>query len=185
MNHTETIFNETAANPDVVSIAMNSISNDPIYMEYFAMKFHFFLRMIHKGEHHNMLIPNYMYTRIATALKKYKKSFKGSKILFLGVAYKPDIDDERESPTLNIMDIVAYKGGLVSYHDPYIPAVKTHSIASLSSIPLTGKALADADCVVLTTNHKAFDVPFIRAHAKMIVDMRNMVKEDGEKVYKL
>jgi len=166
-------------------IGGHCIPLDPFYLEHIAKKFNFDLSMIHAAGHINMRMPHYMYIKIATALNRHKKSVNGSKVLFLGVAYKPDIDDERESPALEIMDIVAYKGGLVSYHDPYIPVVQTHSCASLPSVPLTAEALADADCVVLTTNHKTFDVPFITAHARMIVDMRNMVKEGGDNVYKL
>ena len=106
-------------------------------------------------------------------------------MLFPGVAYKPNINDERESPALEIMDIVAHKGGEVSYHDPHIPSVKTQHFPSLKSIPLTAETLAKADVVVLTTNHSEFDVKFIQEHANMVVDMRNMVKEAGAKVYKL
>ena len=71
------------------------------------------------------------------------------------------------------------------YSDPHIPEVKTHSQASLQSEQLTAETLQNADCVVLTTNHDAFNIEFIKEHAKLIVDMRNMVKESGEKVYKL
>ena len=136
-----------------------------------------------------MRMPHYMYIKIATALNSHKKAVNGSSILFLGVAYKPNIDDERESPALEIMDITARKGGIISYNDPHIPQVQTHYSASLGeyyrSIPLTAESLRKADCVVLTTNHDAFDIEFIKEHAKMIVDMRNMVKENSDKVYKL
>ena len=116
---------------------------------------------------------------------RHKKAVNGSKILFLGVAYKPNIDDERESPALEIMDITTRKGGIVSYNDPHIPQVKTHGNVSLQSVDLTTEALQNADCVVLTTNHSAFDVEFVKKYARLIVDMRNMVKEASAKVYKL
>lgn len=110
-------------------------------------------------------------------------------MLFLVVAYKPNINDERESPALEIMGIVAHKDGEVQYHDPHIPTVETHGHASnglkLNSVDLTAEALAESDVVVLTTNHSAFDVEFIQEHAQMVVDMRNMIKEAGDKVYKL
>ena len=109
----------------------------------------------------------------------------GSNILFLGVAYKPNINDERESPALEIIDITSHKGGLVSYNDPYIPQVKTNEGRSFSSVELTEEVLKNSDCVVLTTNHKDFDVVFIKKHANLIVDLRNMIKEGGEKVVKL
>jgi UDP-N-acetyl-D-glucosamine dehydrogenase len=106
-------------------------------------------------------------------------------VLFLGVAYKPNINDERESPTLEIMDITQHKGGEVSYHDPFIPEITTSEGNKLYSVELTAKTLTEADCVVLTTNHDAFDISFIRQHAKIIVDLRNMVEQESENVYKL
>jgi len=116
---------------------------------------------------------------------RHKKAVNGSSILFLGVAYKPNIDDERESPALEIMDTVIQKGGLVSYNDPHIPDVKTHHGTSLKSVLLNAENLQNADCVILTTNHDAFDIEFIKEHSKLIVDMRNMIKESSENVYKL
>ena len=124
-----------------------------------------------------------MYIKIATALNRHKRAVNGSNILFLGVAYKPNIDDEGVSPALEIMGITAHKGGIVMYSDPHIPEVKTHSHASLQSEQLTAETLQNADCVVLTTNHDAFEIEFMKQHAKLIADMRNMVKEASEKVY--
>ena len=146
--------------------------------------------MIHAAGHINMRMPHYMYIKIATALNRHKKSVNGSKILFLGVAYKPDIDDDRESPALEIMDIVKHKGGDVAYHDPYIPVVTTkghnlHKGMEIRSVPLTESELNSADCVVLTTNHEIFDVNFIIDNSGLIVDMRNMIKNPDEKTYKL
>jgi len=129
------------------------------------------------------------YIKIATALNRHKKAVNGSKILFLGVAYKPNIDDERESPALEIMDITARKGGIISYNDPHIPQVQTHYSSSqgeyYQSVELTAETLQNADCVVLTTNHDAFNIGFIQQHASLIVDMRNMIKDASDKVYKL
>jgi UDP-N-acetyl-D-glucosamine dehydrogenase len=126
-----------------------------------------------------------MYIKIASALNKNKKSVNGSKVLFLGVAYKPNINDERESPALEIMDIVSKKGGLVSYNDPYIPQIKTHNKQSLLSIDLTAESLSKADVVVITTNHKDYDAGFIMKHAGLIVDLRNALTPDNDKVFKL
>jgi UDP-N-acetyl-D-glucosamine dehydrogenase len=166
-------------------IGGHCIPLDPFYLKHIAKKYNFDLSMIHTAGHINMRMPHYMYIKIATALNRHKKAVNGSTVLFLGVAYKPDINDERESPALEIMEIVTHKGGIVQYHDPYIPSVQTGHALSLQSLPLTAENLAEADVVVLTTNHSAFDVEFIREHAQMIVDLRNMVKEGGEKVYKL
>ena len=166
-------------------IGGHCIPLDPFYLEHIAKKYNFDLSMIHAAGHINMRMPHYMYIKIATALNRHKKAVNGSNILFLGVAYKPNIDDERESPALEIMDITVHKGGIVTYHDPHIATVKTNGGNQLKSVELNEKTLAEADCVVLTTNHSAFDVEFIQKHAKLIVDMRNMVKESSEKVYKL
>jgi UDP-N-acetyl-D-glucosamine dehydrogenase len=172
-------------------IGGHCIPLDPFYLEYIANQYDFELSMIHAAGHINMRMPHYMYIKISTALNRLQKAVNGSKVLFLGVAYKPNIDDERESPALQIMDIVKHKGGIVSYSDPHIPTIKLHGkITSaadpiLNSVALTAETLEAADCVVLTTNHDAFDMEFIQLHAKMIVDMRNMVKEASEKVYKL
>ena len=166
-------------------IGGHCIPLDPFYLEHIAKRFDFDLSMIHTAGHINMRMPHYMYIKIATALNRHKKAVNGSNVLFLGVAYKPNIDDERESPALEIMDIVAHKGGIVSYNDPHIPQIKTEGHASLQSVQLSAETLQAADCVVLTTNHDAFDMEFIQQHSKMIVDMRNMVKEASDKVYKL
>jgi len=132
-----------------------------------------------------MRMPHYMYIKIATALNSQKKSVNGSKILFLGVAYKPNIDDARESPALEIMDIIIRKGGVVSYHDLYIPSVRPGHALTIQSTELTAQTLAEADCVVITTNHSVFDAPFIQQHARLIVDLRNVIKDAGENVFKL
>jgi len=126
-----------------------------------------------------------MYVKIAIALNKHKKAVNGSNILFIGVAFKPDIDDARKSPALEIMDITAYKGGNVSYHDPYIPQVKTNGSRTYTSTKLSAESLAQADCVVLTTNHKDFDVELITKNTNLIVVMRNLVKGSNGKAVKL
>jgi len=176
-------------------IGGHCIPLDPFYLEHIAKKYDFDLSMIHAAGHINMRMPHYMYIKIATALNSQKKAVNGSKILFLGVAYKPNINDERESPALDIMDITAHKGGVVSYHDPYIPNVKTNEGREFTSVDISAdlshgasakvEALAQADCVVITTNHKGFDVEIIKEHSGLIVDLRNMIAEEGENVYKL
>jgi UDP-N-acetyl-D-glucosamine dehydrogenase len=166
-------------------IGGHCIPLDPFYLEHIAKKYNFDLSMIHAAGHINMRMPHYMYIKIATALNRHKKAVNGSKVLFMGVAYKPNINDERESPALEIIDTVIHKGGDVSYHDPHIPAVKTNEGREFKSVELTSETLAEADVVVLTTNHSAFDINFIKENARLIVDMRNMIKEAGDKVYKL
>jgi UDP-N-acetyl-D-glucosamine dehydrogenase len=166
-------------------IGGHCIPLDPFYLEHIAKKYDFDLSMIHTAGHINMRMPHYMFIKIATALNKHKKAVNGSKILFLGVAYKPDIDDARESPALEIIDIVAKKGGNILYHDPHIEKVSTPEGLQINSVSLTEDELSNADLVVLTTNHSTFNVELIQKHAILIVDMRNMIKHDMKNIYKL
>lgn len=166
-------------------IGGHCIPLDPFYLEHIAKQYDFDLSMIHAAGHINMRMPHYMYIKIATALNSQKKSVNGSNILFLGVAYKPNIDDARESPALEIIDIVYKKGGKVSYHDPYISEIKTSEDMLFNSIELTDEALQHADCVVLTTNHDVFNPDIIIEHACLIVDLRNVIKVKENNVYKL
>ena len=163
----------------------NCIPLDPFYLEYVAKKYHFDLTMIHTAGQINTLMPHRMMVKINTALNKHKKSINGSKILFMGVAYKANINDERESPALRVIDEVARKGAVVSYHDPHIPSVKTEEGRILKSVELSDSAIASADCVVFTTAHTAFNVENIVNKAKLIVDLRNVVKSKSDKVTKL
>ena len=166
-------------------IGGHCIPLDPFYLEHIAKKYDFDLSMIHTAGHINMRMPHYMTVKITSALNRHKKAINGSKILFLGVAYKPNINDERESPALRIMDMVIQKGGIVDYYDPFIPEVKTNDGISLKSIEFAAQTIEEADCVVLTTNHSSINIELIKEHAILIVDMRNMVTEQSDKVYKL
>ncbi len=158
---------------------------DPFYLEHIAKKFNFDLSMIHTAGHIDLLMAHRMTVKITSALNRHKKAINGSKILFLGVAYKSDINDERESPALKIMEEVLKKGGNVKYHDPFISKIETQQGHVLNSVDLDKERLKLADCVVITTNHSVFDADFIEEHAQLIVDLRNMIKEASDKVYKL
>lgn len=166
-------------------IGGHCIPLDPFYLEYIAKRFDFDLTMINSAGHINMRMPHYMYIKISTALNSVKKAVKGSKVLFMGVAYKPDIDDERESPALDIMDVIAHKGGEVLYHDPYVMSVKTNDGFEYETKELGASLLKEVDCVVLTTNHQCFDADFIEKNASLVVDLRNIIKNKTEKVFKL
>ena len=161
---------------------------DPFYLEHIAKNFNFDLSMIHTAGTINNLMPHRMMNKISFALNRHKKAISGSKILFLGIAYKADIDDARESPALLVMEQVAKKGGIVLYHDPYIPEITDHNGVYYKGSKLTDKLIKEADCIVFTTNHTNFNVPDIVKKAKLVVDTRNAVKsvkiEDG-KVFKL
>jgi UDP-N-acetyl-D-glucosamine dehydrogenase len=166
-------------------IGGHCIPLDPFYLEHIAKKYDFDLNMIHTAGHINMRMPHYMYIKISTALNRNKKPVNGSKVFFLGAAYKPNIDDERESPALEIMDIVAKKGGIVMYNDPFISKLTTHDGHLLKSVELSVKNLQNADVVVVTTKHSAYDFKTIRKHAKLIVDLQNAYAEKESGIYKL
>ncbi|HPE58567.1 MAG TPA: nucleotide sugar dehydrogenase [Bacteroidales bacterium] len=166
-------------------IGGHCIPLDPFYLESIARKFNFELSMIHTAGHIDLLMAHRMTLKITSALNRQKKAINGSKILFLGVAYKPDVADDRESPALKIMDEVVKKGGIVDYHDPYITKIITGDGNQHNSVALNAKTLGEADCVVIATNHSVFDAGFIEQHSKLIVDLRNFIKEASDKVYKL
>lgn len=169
-------------------IGGHCIPLDPFYLEYIAKGLNFDLTMINAAGNINNLMPYRMMNKIAFALNRQKKPLNGSTILFLGVAYKPDIDDPRESPALLVMEQVAHKGARVLYHDPYIPQVVDEQGRTWIGERLTDELLSSVDCVVFTTNHACFDVDRIVEKAKLVVDTRNAVKRvsiEDEKVYKL
>jgi UDP-N-acetyl-D-glucosamine dehydrogenase len=169
-------------------IGGHCIPLDPFYLEHIAKNYNFDLSMIHTAGAINNLMPYRMMSKIAFALNRHKKAMNGSTIFFLGIAYKPDIDDARESPALLVMEQTVRKGARVLYHDPYIPEVIDEYGKHYESVGLTDELLAKADCVVFTTNHSCFDVERIVTKAQLVVDTRNVIKhvaiEDG-KVFKL
>jgi UDP-N-acetyl-D-glucosamine dehydrogenase len=169
-------------------IGGHCIPLDPFYLEHIAKNYNFNLSMIHSAGAINDLMPHRMMNKISFALNRHKKAMNGSTILFLGVAYKPDINDARESPALLVMEQVAKKGAKVLYYDPYIAEVTDDHGNHYTGSELTDELIAGVDCVVFTTNHSCFDTKRITEKAKLVVDMRNAVKsvaiEDG-KVFKL
>ena len=169
-------------------IGGHCIPLDPFYLEHIAKNYNFELSMIHTAGAINDLMPYRMMNKISYSLNRQKKPLNGSTILFLGVAYKPDIDDARESPALLVMEQVLKKGAKVLFHDPYIKEVTDEHGHHYTGSELTDELISGADCVVFTTNHSCFEPSRIIEKAKLIVDLRNIVKnvaiEDG-KVFKL
>ncbi len=166
-------------------IGGHCIPLDPFYLEYIAKQYDFDLTMIHTAGHIDLLMPHRMTIKITSALNRHKKSINGSKILFLGVAYKPDIADERESPALKIIDEVLGKGGIVDYYDPFIAKVSTPRGSTLER---SDGALADIavyDLVVIATKHTDIDYAALGARAQLIVDLQNTFPASAERVYKL
>jgi UDP-N-acetyl-D-glucosamine dehydrogenase len=123
-------------------------------------------------------MPEYVISRVMHALNERGRAVKGSRFLVLGLAYKPDIDDIRESPSFVLIERLQELGGAVDYNDPHVP--KTHRMRKhdlgMKSVPLTKDSLASYDCVLISTNHTAYDWQMIADHSTLIVDTRNAMK---------
>jgi UDP-N-acetyl-D-glucosamine dehydrogenase len=134
-------------------------------------------------------MPRYVVSRVMEALNDRAKALKGSKVLVLGAAYKPDIDDVRESPALDVIGLLQKKGALVEYHDPYIPHIHhEYDGWNMDSVKDMMQAVKDADAVVIVTNHTDYDYKAIVASAKFVFDTRNATRKfvnDSEKVVRL
>jgi len=166
-------------------IGGHCIPLDPFYLEYIAKGFNFDLTMIDAAGRINNLQPHHMMNKISYALNRQRKPMNGSTILFLGVAYKANIDDARESPALLVMQECAKKRANVLYHDPYIPEVVDEHGKKWTSVALTDELLESADCVVFTTAHSCFNVEHIVEKAKLIVDLKNVVRIFGKNSNKI
>ncbi|MBN2714362.1 MAG: nucleotide sugar dehydrogenase [Deltaproteobacteria bacterium] len=169
-------------------IGGHCIPLDPFYLEYIAAKYHFDLTMIHTAGQIDTLMPHRMMVKVNFALNKVSKPLRGSKILILGVAYKPNIADDRESPALKLIDELVRKGAVVSYSDSFIPVAQTANGHTFDATPLTPEIVANADCVVVATRHSNVNYDMILENAQLIVDLQNVYggKTTGmEKVVKL
>jgi UDP-N-acetyl-D-glucosamine dehydrogenase len=132
----------------------------------------------------NSAMPYFVVNKIQDGLNEREKSVKGSKILLLGVSYKRDVDDVRESPALDVLRILEQKGAKVLYHDPLVSELKLDG-HSYRSVPL-GESLASADCTVLLTDHALFDIDEIISGARLLVDTRNATKgRSSDKIIKI
>jgi UDP-N-acetyl-D-glucosamine dehydrogenase len=129
-------------------------------------------RILEQAQDINAQMPQWVTNRIADALNEHGKAVKGARILILGVAYKPDIGDVREAPALRVISSLSRRGARVEYHDPYVSSISTNGIA-LTSVNLTHRALARADCVALLTPHSSFDLDWVAERAPLIFDARN------------
>jgi UDP-N-acetyl-D-glucosamine dehydrogenase len=150
---------------------------DPFYLTWAARKAGVNTRFIELAGEINAQMPSHVVDRVAEALNVAGKPVKGSKVCVLGVAYKKDVDDPRESPAFPIMELLKQRGAEVSYNDPHVdtlPAMRHHSIR-LTSQPLTADYLTGLDCVLVITDHTKYDFEFILKHARLVVDTRNAV----------
>ncbi|MBI3088204.1 MAG: nucleotide sugar dehydrogenase [Candidatus Omnitrophica bacterium] len=153
-------------------VVHNCIPSDPMYLAWKARSHGFEPRFIELADETNRYMPRHVVEKIAQALNERRKALKGSRVLLLGLAYKPDVNDTRDSPAFDVARELAERGGVVSYHDPYVPAARVNG-AAMRSTPLTPQRLARTDCVVVLTNHSTVDYELIRRHAPLIVDTRN------------
>jgi UDP-N-acetyl-D-glucosamine dehydrogenase len=160
---------------------------DPFYLSWKAREYNLTARFIELAGEINVAMPNYVLQRIIEALNDRGKCLKGSSILILGVAYKKDVDDDRESPAYPLMELLRERGALVAYNDPFIPRLKPTRKYSfnLTSTELTEDSIKGFDAVVIVTDHSAYDYQWIVNNAQLIIDTRNAtkhVKEGREKI---
>jgi UDP-N-acetyl-D-glucosamine dehydrogenase len=161
---------------------------DPFYLSWKAKQSGFDPRFIELAGHINGSMPHYVVEKVADALNTRRKSINGAEILIAGVAYKRDIDDMRESPALDLMGLLQAKGGQVSYVDPYVPEVHAREWpgkTDLKSVEWAPGLFGRYDCVVIATDHRAFDYDRIVAEASLIVDTRNAIRGAAPHVFKL
>ena len=161
---------------------------DPFYLSWKVKEVGFEARFIELAGQVNGAMPHHVVDKITDALNSQSKSVRGSKVLVLGLAYKRDIDDIRESPALDVMAVLRQKGADVSYHDPYAPHLAARDWPAgvdMHSVSFSGDTLSAADCVVIITDHKVFDHAAIVKHSRLIVDTRNALKGKWAHVHKL
>jgi UDP-N-acetyl-D-glucosamine dehydrogenase len=160
---------------------------DPLYLSWKLRALNYTARFIELASEINTGMPRYVVNKVQDALNEHRKSLNGSHILVLGAAYKPDIDDLRESPALDVIGLLEQKGAQVSYHDPHIPCLR-HDDWEIPSVTNLLESVREVDCVVIITNHSSYDYFEILDNAKMIVDTRNAlgsVGRDHPKVIRL
>jgi UDP-N-acetyl-D-glucosamine dehydrogenase len=152
---------------------------DPFYLTWVARKYGMATRFIELAGEINTAMPAYVVSRVADALNERGKPVKGSKITLMGMAYKKDVDDPRESPGFELMDLLLEKGAVVHYNDPHIPVLppmRHYPHLRMNSQELTVDFLRDQDCLLIVTDHSAYDWSWIASHADLIVDTRNAAK---------
>ncbi len=154
---------------------------DPQYLAWKMKTLNYNARFIQLAEEINFGMPAYVAGKVADALNEDGKPLKDSQILVLGVAYKADVSDVRESPALEIIRLLQQKKAEVSYHDPYVAELRADGI-SMSSVSLDLEKLKESDCVVITTAHKSYDWKWVVEHSKLVVDTRNATEEIAEDI---
>lgn len=163
---------------------------DPFYLSWLARRHEMPTRFIELAGEINTRMPGYVIERLTMALNDKKKPVQGSRVLVLGVAYKRDVDDPRESPTYVLMEQLLARGAVLSYNDPHVPLLpkmRDHDLPSMTSQPLTPELLSAQDAVLIATDHSAYDYEFIVRHAPLVVDTRNAtagVSQGRDRIYR-
>jgi UDP-N-acetyl-D-glucosamine dehydrogenase len=148
---------------------------DPFYLTWKAREYGFTTRFIELSGEINTSMPRYVVSRVMEALNRHGKALNGAKVLLLGAAYKKDVNDLRESPSLPLMSLLEKQGARVSYNDPYIPVIENRGTRR-ESVELNPERLAGSDVVLIATAHSCYDPEFILEHAHLVVDTRNMTR---------
>ena len=159
---------------------------DPFYLTWKAREYGVNTRFIELAGEVNSSMPEYVVNKTALALNDHQRSIKGSKVLVLGIAYKKNVDDMRESPSVEVMELLRDLGAEISYSDPHVPVfpkMREHKF-DLKSVPLTAESIASYDCVVLTTDHDKFDYDLLKQHAKLIIDTRGKYSGKHDNIVK-
>jgi UDP-N-acetyl-D-glucosamine dehydrogenase len=163
---------------------------DPFYLSWLARKAGMETRFIELAGEVNRAMPQYVIDRLTEALNDRSKPVRGSKVLLLGVAYKRDIDDPRESPSFVLLEKLFERGAVATYNDPHVPelpAMRHHSLPAMTSQELTESFLAAQDAVIIATDHSDYDYEWIVAHAPLVIDTRNatsQLREHRDRVVK-
>jgi UDP-N-acetyl-D-glucosamine dehydrogenase len=162
---------------------------DPFYLTFKAREYDISTRFIELAGEINAAMPYFVVQRVMEALNEQGQALKGAKVLVLGAAYKKNVDDDRESPSYKLMELLSAKGATVSYNDPHIPSLRPGRKYNFGLVctPLTEANLNQADCVLIATDHDAYDPIFILQHARLIVDPRNLFADISDtfgKVFK-
>ncbi len=149
---------------------------DPFYLSWKARAYNMTTRFIELAGEINTKMPEYVVEKVMEALNERGKALKGARVLVLGLAYKKDVDDVRESPSVELITLLTQKGAKVDYHDPHIPSgkeMREYNITHMKSVPLTAANIRKYDCVLIATDHTRVDYDLVCANAKLIVDTRN------------
>jgi len=156
---------------------------DPFYLTWAARRFGINTRFIELAGEINTAMPHHVVDRVASALNDRGKPIRGSRVMILGVAYKPDVDDCRESPAFEIIELLQDRGAIVSYNDPHIPILpprRGYEIR-MESVPLTAGVLHVQDCVIIATDHGSYDYEYILEHVGLVVDTRGATRRRGSR----